>query len=361
MIDFEYINKLRDLGYNWDEIQEQEGITDTTRKMFYGWKQAQDDLEKSTDKQILDKIAKQKQNIRLAKKQLSIERSINNEQIRDLTLRGHFDKQILSAMGKLPKLKYTSQVAEQGNKEHIITLADLHYTGEEDTLKQLERAYDKILQTIKENKIERLHLIELGDIIEGASLRTSQLMGIKTGMVEQTIKVAEAYAQMLDKLSKEVDLKFYSLDSSNHTQLRNMGTKQNELVEEDLMKVFNGYISSRLPALFMQTGKDLTIKLLGYQIYVAHGHLFRGENYINKLNTAKGRNYDFYFFGHFHHFSVKDLNVSKTYDRRLFFVPALTNQKTSYEEDRLLSSTSGIGYYEFESKKGNTKAQKITI
>ena len=359
--DFERIDKLRTLGYTWDEISE-EGFTNTDRKMYYGWKHAQDDFENLTSKKLIDKVSKQMQNVRLAKKQLGIERSINNEQIIDISLRETFDDQMLRALENLPKVKLKKHTPiKTGNKEYMITLADLHYTGNDNEFDIIERAYNKILKLIEEKDIKKLHLVEFGDVIEGASLRTSQLKGIKKGMVKQTLEVAEAYVKLLEKLHQEIELVFYSVDSSNHTQLRNMGTRQNELIDEDLMLIFNEFIQRRLPTLTMKTGKDITIDLLGYKLYIAHGHLFKGENYINKLNAAKHINYDFYFFGHFHHFRAKDLNSNKTYDKRLFFVPALTEQETSYEEDRLLSSVSGIGYYEFEKDKGNILAQKITI
>ena len=74
-------------------------------------------------------------------------------------------------------------------------------------------------------------------------------MGIKSGMINQVIEVADAYIKLIKYLSDFVNVRFLSVDSSNHTQLRNLGTKQNGLIEEDVMLVFNKMIEIALPNL----------------------------------------------------------------------------------------------------------------
>ena len=342
---FELIHELREQGVSWDEI----GVTDSRRKAYSGWLEAKRSDEHSSD---LERNAKVLQAIRLARKELGIERSINNEQIRDIAIHKTFTKDVLNALHKLPKLDFWSAdyISDDGDREFIVTLSDLHYTGEAAELDTLHVVYQKLVQLIANEDIKTLHIFELGDVIEGASLRNSQLMGVKKGMVNQVIEVAEAYAQMLAELSRGVNIKFYSVDSSNHTQLRNMGTKQNELVEEDLMLIFNKYIQTRLPQLDMVHDTDLIVNILGYDIFISHGHLVgKKEGYIDKVAATRKHNIDYGFFGHYHHKRDIDLysihDGERVYDKKALYVPALTKHESSFERDRFLSSVSGFGVY----------------
>ena len=362
---FELIHELRESGLEWSEID----ITDTQRKKYYGWlegvkaAQEQDDLERN---------AKTLQAIRKARKELGIERSINNEQIRDLAIHKIMNKEAVEAIKNLKPLSIPLKSVKKSIKkdsnatEYIVAMGDLHFNGEEESLYPLYDAFAYLMEFIEENDIKELHLFEMGDVIEGASLRNSQLMGVKKGMVQQVIEVAEAYAYVLAELSKLTKINFYSVDSSNHTQLRTLGTKQNEIVEEDLMLVFNNYIRTRLPELNMITGQDILTNINGFDIYISHGHLMKKkEGYIDSVSAQRRHNIDYGFFGHFHHkrdidlYRVKDGN--RVYDKKVFYVPALTTHESSFERDRLLSSVSGLAVYEVNERNGIQKSWKVTV
>jgi hypothetical protein len=184
--------------------------------------------------------------------------------------------------------------------------------------------------------------------------------------VTQIIEVAEAYASNLEVLASEVDLHFYSVDSSNHTQLRNLGTKQNELVEEDLMMVFNNYIRTRLPKLKVTTGIDILTKINGFDIFISHGHLVsKKEGYIDKIANTRNANVDYGFFGHYHHKRDIDLHFIKDkyreYDKKAFYVPALKKHTSNYETDKFLSSVPGFGVYVVDQHDGIYKSWKEKV
>ena len=358
------IHELRLAGMTWDEI----GCTDTERKKYNGWLEGQNEIEEQMD---IERSAKVLQSIRKARKELGIERSINNEQIRDITLHKLMTEEIKTAIKELPQLdfkpsKKTNKITPRvkPDKEHIIALGDFHYTGDTRELDYLWDVFQDVVSTVDDEGIKTLHLFEMGDVIEGASLRNSQLMGVKTGMVSQIIQAAEVYAENLARLSKHVKLKFYSVDSSNHTQLRNLGTKQNELVEEDLMIVFNNYIRTRLPELDMTTGVDIITKINGYDVFVSHGHLVgKKEGYIDKVASTRRCNIDYGFFGHYHHKRDIDLYLIKDgmreYDKKAFYVPALKQHTSNFETDKFLSSVPGFAVYEVDEWKGINKSWKV--
>ena len=362
---FELIHELREQGATWEEI----GVSDTRRKAYQGWLEAYESIQNEDE---LEKHAKTLQAIRKARKELGIERSINNEQIRDLALHKIMNKEAIEAIKKLKPISFPIEKVKKAIKkeetvnEYIVAMGDLHYNGEEESLFPLYDAFSYLMEFIEENDIKELHLFEMGDVIEGASLRNSQLMGVKKGMVQQVIEVAEAYAYVLSELSKLTKINFYSVDSSNHTQLRTLGTKQNEIVEEDLMLVFNNYIRTRLPNLNMTTGQDILTNINGFDVYISHGHLMKKkEGYIDSVAAQRRQNIDYGFFGHFHHKRDIDLyrveDGIRVYDKKALYVPALNTHESSFERDRLLSSVSGFAIYEVNKRNGIQKSWKVTV
>jgi len=363
MRDYNLIHDLRESGIDWATIAETvEWFTDNDRKVYAGWKLGLDEND-TTD---LIKLAKKNQAIRIKTKSLGIERSINNEQIRDIALNQTFTQQLLSAIQD----RYTG-FEMKGYKDnfnsltsaHIFCLADFHYDGDKSYLEIIKRATREIIRVIKEKDLKEIYLFELGDVIEGASLRNSQLMAIKRGMVDQTLDVADAYIKMLTYLSEFVNVKFYSVDSSNHTQLRNLGTKQNNLIEEDMMKIFNKIIETALPNLDFTHDKEMFVKILGFECFVTHSHEVKGSaiKYIKDVTTHRDNLIDFSFFGHRHHMETIDINSAKSYDKKLLYVPALTTKLSQYELQHNMSSQAGVGYYVLEEEKGLVESRKLMV
>ena len=357
--DMRLIHELREQGVDWETIHETVGSADVDRKAYYGFKMGL--LE--NDNVDLIKLAKKSQMIRVSAKRLGIERSINNEEIRDIALHQTFTQQVIQSIKDLPREhKFIKRIEVKGKRHYIFTTADFHYNGDRNYLKVLNTAYELIKAQIKEDNITHIHLMELGDIIEGASLRTSQLMAVKSGMVNQTLEVAQAYIELISKLSNLVSITFYSVDSSNHTQLRNLGTKQNQLVEEDLMQVFNKMIRIALPNLEMITGNDIYTNIGGYNFFITHGHLIKNKDkFTEKISNDRNILIDYSFAGHFHHAREIDLHKGQGYDKRAFFVPALKTLDSSYENDFNMSSQAGVGYYVFEEGKGHIETRKLVI
>lgn len=361
MKDFSLIHELRLSGVEWNEIKEDvDWFTDNDRKVYVGWLLGQQENE-SLD---LIKHAKQRQTIRRERKLLGFERSINNEQIRDIALHQTFTEQVLNAVKeRYNNIEFNYVDMPVSNKtHHIFTVADFHYNGDTTYLEVIKRATSEIINVIQEKDLHHIYLFELGDIIEGASLRTSQLMAIKSGMVNQVIDVADAYIKMITYLQEFVDVHFISVDSSNHTQLRNLGTKQNQLVEEDLMLLFNKIIKTALPKLDIITGNDIYINIGGFDCFISHGHLVKSkEKPIETLQANRNMNIDYAFFGHYHHQRTIDLYSANNYDKKVFFVPALQTRESGYENDKNLSSLAGVGYYVIDEEKGHTETRKLVI
>lgn len=364
MKDFAKVQELRNLGFTWKEIiDEVEWFTDNDRKLFEGWKLAQ---EEQDDSQAL-KYAKKSLTLKQKAKEISLQRSVLNEQIRDIAVHQTLTEDALKAIREYnpiihenTPLPFSDVYKEEA---YVFTIGDLHYNGDESLLHQLTKAFEHITNIVKEKGLEHIYLLELGDTIDGSTLRKSQLFYVKSGMIKQVVDIAQHYVDLLKELMSVVNVTFISVDSSNHTQLRNLGTKQNELVEEDVMVFLNKYIEVAIPNLEFIHDVDVMFTLLdNFTVFVSHGHLVRSkEKYLEGLQSDRGIIIDYAFFGHYHHQRTIDLHANGNYDKKVFYVPTLNSNEGNYERDKNLSSQPGIGMYVFNNIYGNTSIHKIII
>lgn len=376
--DYELIFELYDKGLSWDEIKDElPWFTDTDRKKFYGYKEA---MESMTEKLAEGRLAQRQQNIRIERKVLGYERSINNEQIRDIALSKTLSNQLKQALKEEVPIKLSKPsffISDIDKRHFVLTTADLHHDGDEKELRLVfQEALDEAANFIKDNKVKKLTLVEMGDLIEGAgNLRASQAQAVRAGMVTQMVQAMKAYAEFIKELSKLVHLNLVIITSSNHTQLRLMGSKQNELVEEDLMLTFAEYIAGRFPDLKIVADKAPNIKIGYYNVKFIHGHTVKSkqqaETEIQNLSAYTGEEIDYLVMGHYHHLRmINILEAEKSgesgfrvnYDKSVIFVPSMDRKtRSTFEEDRKLSSAPGLGLLEFDYEEGLVTVRKLKL
>jgi len=366
MEDMRLVHELRELGATWEEVQlELPNTSDNTRKYYKGWLLAQKEQDDSQDL----KNAKKSLRLKQKQKEIALQRSVLNEQIRDIAVHKTLNEQAIEAILNQNDVNYGATFKTQLpfeyldlDEHHVFTLGDLHYNGDETLLEQLSKAFGKIISRVKQMSLKHVYLFELGDTIDGATLRNSQLFYVKSGMIQQVVEVSQMYVSCLRELMNETNVTFVSVDSSNHTQLRQLGTKQNQLVEEDVMVFINKYIETALPNLDFIHGEDVSLNIGVFDVFVAHGHLVKSkEKYIESLQSNRNIQIDYAFFGHYHHQRSIDLHAGLGYDKKVFYVPTLNHKNGGYEKALNLSSCAGIGHYVFNNEDGNTIIEKILI
>ena len=361
--DMRKIEAMRDLDYTWSEIADEiPNYSDNYRKYFVGYLTNKDVEETNS----ISKQAKKSLLLKQKQKEISLQRSVLNEQIRDIALHKSITDQVVEAIRDINPVKITNTSLPfdelDSDKAYVFTIADLHYNGDYSLLEQLSKAFSNIISVVQQHALKHVYLLELGDTIDGNTLRKSQFFYVKSGMVKQVVDISQHYVNCLRELMSVTNVTFISVDSSNHTQLRNLGTKQNELVEEDLMIVFNNYIETALPNLDFIHGVDVLFNVFNFNVFVSHGHLVRNkEKYLESLQSDRGLLIDYGFFGHYHHQRTIDLHANGNYDKKVFYVPTLNSNEGNYERDKNLSSQPGIGMYVFDNVYGNTEVHKIII
>jgi hypothetical protein len=311
---------------------------------------------------------KERRQMRLERQYLSWEKQMNNDEIRKLAVKSYLADEVRKAIKRpKPMVKFVRDNTGVESDEYIFVTSDFHYNGDESLLSHFGQVYSHIMNKQKEHGFKRIKLIELGDTIDGGSLRTSQLMAIKKGMVFQIIDVSKVYVEMLQKLSKTMLVEFYCVTSSNHTQLRPLGTNRNELVEEDLMHIMHEYIKKSMEKnlnVLVYGNDDFIIPITGrHKMFVAHGHLIgnKKEGYLQELAYYRGEKFDYGLFGHFHHYREITLYAGDRCNKKIFYAPSMSTTHSGYEKDKNMSSQAGILMMVFNNSKGHRYNEELFI
>jgi hypothetical protein len=309
-----------------------------------------------------------KRKLKLERKYITYERSRNEEDLSKLAVKTIYADILSKAVKKKAvKVGFSKEAVAKTSDEYIFVTSDFHYSGQEEMLGVFNQVYSHILAKQKEHGFKKIKLFELGDTIDGGSLRTSQLMAIKKGMVFQIIDVSKVYAEMLQNLSKKMEVEFYCVTSSNHTQLRPLGTNRNELVEEDLMHVFHTYIAESLKnnkRVKVQGADDFIVPITEqHKMFVAHGHLIGGkkEGYLQEVAYHRGVQFDYGLFGHFHHYREVTLYKGKGCNKKVFFAPSMSTESSTYENDNNMSSHPGMLMMVFSKEKGHRYSEELFV
>lgn len=307
--------------------------------------------------------------LKLEREYIKYERSKNLVDLKRIALQGIMTDELQRSIKKRPAYRVSKVKGKEKvvSDEYVFVTSDFHYNGDEGMLSHFGQVYTHILEKQREHGFKRIKLIELGDTIDGGSLRTSQLMAIKKGMVFQIIDVSKVYADLLNKLSKYMEVDFYCVTSSNHTQLRPLGTNRNELVEEDLMHVMHQYIRESLKdnsRVKVSGGDDFIVDVTPkHKMFVAHGHLVgnKKEGYLQELAYHRGVRFEYGLFGHFHHYREVTLYAGDGCNKKVFYAPTMSTVESNYERDRNMSSQAGILMMVFNIKKGHRYNEELFI
>ena len=368
------IDTLKEDGLTWEEIavelNKRYNVSyseSAYRKRYTPYKQGvRDSLTEGELASLMYEYDKKK-------KQSSIVRSAAKADIRDTSIRDLFYEQIKEKIDTLEPLSIGTDVGvvENGGTQHLFAMGDLHHKGDMDWLNyKIKNITQEIVDYTLDNDLDQVVIVELGDTIDGGSLRPSQLMALKKGMVDQAIEVAEAYSVMLDEIQlrtkREVILNMVT--SSNHTELRPLNTSRKELIEEDLMKVIKRFIELRVNNnhITILGEKQPKFTIGDFKFLASHGDakrmsLPRAKEFVKDLDRYYRYNGDFYIFGHYHHYAEETLNTFEGVDSKVFLIPSLSGNVDTYEENNQLGSRGGFVALVFNEEEGHIMTRHIKV
>lgn len=270
-------------------------------------------------------LDEKKRELEKERKKLQTEKLEYNRWLRENARDEMITEQIVNAVRSLeplaiPKIR---TVKENTSKEGILVLSDCHYGIEFDikglfgeTLnayspeifeQRMWYLFNKVCDIIEKEQLDTIHIWECGDSIDSILRLTSQLMKLRFGILESTVKYANFLAEWLNRLSEKVNIKLQIVKRSNHCQLRICGAPKNAFPDEDMSVVITEIIKSRLEnnpnieIIENPTGYPFQLICGEYNVLAIHGEVKDLGKAIDDFGRSYKMPIDYLIGGHKHH------------------------------------------------------------
>lgn len=314
-----------------------------------------------------------------------------NKTIRETARTELLYEEVLEAIKRLDSKNYVKPVfkklqAQAPDKAFLLAFGDVHYgkkfgslTNDYDiniAYNNFNNLYNQLLVEIKENKISTLHVTSLGDLIEGMTLRVSQLQALQIGLVDQTMQFMLFLGTWLEKLSEVVKIKYYSVKSSNHPQVRPFNSKSNEFPLEDMERIIGVFLENkfakndRVNIVLNEAKPDYyginhtMFEIFNYSIIAIHGH----ESIVKKniggilkdLSWKYRKFFDYALIGHFHQNGIIQAGEGETNNCEIIRVPSMMGTD-DFADSLLVGSKAGASLIMFTSKQGKRRVDDLIV
>lgn len=172
----------------------------------------------------------------------------------------------------------------------------------------------KVVDIIEREDLTTLHVYALGDFTDGI-LRCSQLMKLRYGVVESTVRYANFIANWLNELSKHVNVK-YQMVYGNHSELRMLGQPKGTFKEENTGMFVREMINVRLEGnpnfeMIMNPTGLIFDNIDGLNTLGIHGEVKNMESAIKDFSNTYNTNINILIGGHMHHYKAETVGVNK--------------------------------------------------
>lgn len=152
----------------------------------------------------------------------------------------------------------------------------------------------------------------MGDFTDGV-LRVGQLMRLRYGVVEGTVKYALFISNWLNELSKHVAIEYQMASDANHSELRMLGQPKGTFKDENMSLVVEMMIKERLqdnPNFeFVKNPSGYMVASVANNIVVGfHGETRNMAEAIKNLSIVFGSTkIDYLLAGHYHHARTEEI------------------------------------------------------
>lgn len=381
-------NKVQHISDDdWSEICARYGLEfnpDTIRKgsqppligsafvsEYYKWKNSMDNSDVKDDSYFKE-LQIQKRELEKERKKLQSEKIEYNRWLREDARDEMIVEKIENTISTLPQLSTPIRIPSMpvfNKKSWILAISDCHYGCEfeiKDFYNGIINAYspeifeermtilfNKVVNKIEELGITELSIIELGDGIDGC-LRMSQLMRLRYGVIESSIRYADYLANWLNELSKYVSIKFQMVFDSNHNQLRLLDGKKNTFPDENVSKIMMALIKERLRdnenIAILENPTGMTYSMMStYCVVGLHGEKKNLKNNLLEMSRTYGIHIDYTISGHIHHDTLKEIGM----DSAVLSVGSVIGIDP-YAMTLNAASNASCSMFEFEQGQGRT-------
>lgn len=322
-----------ELGYTWPEIAEvlnqilEKDYTESKYRKDYRAFQKYGQSEN----EYLSLFNEQRHELEKLKVQIQTEKLEYNRWLREHARDELIAEKIITAVRESERPEVPNIIAfRKNNIEACLAFGDEHY-GAEFEIKGLygevlnlyspdifEERMAKILceviNMIQEHNINTLHVYSLGDFTDGI-LRCGQLMKLRYGVIEGSVKYANYMAEWLNKLSQVCRIK-YQMVFGNHSELRMLGQPKGTFKDENTGLFVREIIKTKLENnpnfefIINPTGLIFD-QVAGYNLLGIHGEVKNLENSMKDFSNTYKTNIDILLGGHMHHFKTENIGINR--------------------------------------------------
>lgn len=216
---------------------------------------------------------------------------------------------------------------------------------------------NQVIEIVQKESITKLNVFSMGDFSDGL-LRVGQLIKLRYGVIEGSVKYAEFICNWLNKLSEYVNIE-YQMVAGNHTELRMLGQPKGTFKDDNTMLFVREAIKERLknnPNFHMTINPTGLIygTLCNFNLLGIHGEVRNMESALKDFSNTYQTSIDILIGGHLHHNKTESVGVNKD----TINVPSIIGIN---DYSMSLNKTSNAGATLFIIEDGKGKVQEYNI
>lgn len=286
-----------------------------------------------------------------AKRQLFDQRREYNKILTSDARADNLAEKLIEAANIVPLKDYSDVFTFKNgasSEEAVLCLSDWHYGqvsnniwNQYDTSICLQRVsvlFDKVSAALREHDIKTLHVILLGDFVNGA-IHTGCRVAAEENTCEQLMHVSEILANFINALSVYVDAVDVYSTYGNHA--RTIQHKDDSIHSDNMERIIPWWMKQRLinnhkvDVIDSEFYEFIYLSVCEYNIVCTHGDLDRFKDIgvtINSLFSKKyGKTIDYTFSGDKHHLeSFEQFGIESTLVGSLCGTDEFANNKRLY-------------------------------
>ena len=263
------------------------------------------------------------------------------------------------------------------NMDYVLAIADCHYGAKFKTpyneysptifKQRLGKLMGKTIDFIKSKNLKSLLVVGLGDDIQGI-LRMTDLQINDSSVVKSVVEYSRYMTEFLVELSKYCYVYYYHCPTANHSQIRALNAKANELATEDLEYIIGNYIKDLcrgndriVIALADENSEIIKVDVHNFNVVACHGHRLKTtETALRDLSDMSGQMVDYVIMGHQHGSKELTANIRKGYNAEILVAPSFIGSDP-YSESLYKGSHGACKVFGFDREDGHTETYNFIL
>ena len=333
-------------------------------------------FSKMESEEYADKLEEQRRELEKERQKLYTTKTEYTRQIRQQSRFELFYENVANEINQLIVPEFVGVDYSVNNKEYILTIADIHaganfitetneYSFEEIT-KRFNRLLNNAINFVCEHQLGRIKVLCLGDDIQGI-LRLSDLQLNESSVVKATVFISKTISIFLNELSKYCYIDYYHCPTSNHSQMRPLGTKASEIASEDVEYIICNYIKDVLVnndriAVNTNFGYEyIEIPIFNFKTIAMHGHTIKNiDNALKDLTYHTKTFYTTVFLAHYHAAKMGVVGEMSDTDCEVIVCPSFIGS-CPYSNSLLKGAKPSCCIFGYDEQYGHTETYKIFL